>query len=129
MTTTLITSGVEVKVETFYQQGYSRPASNEYVYQYRITLFNHNNFTVQLLRRMWLITDATMDIRTVEGEGVVGRQPVLYPGDSYEYMSGSNLTTPIGKMEGLYFFENKATGKEFEVKIPTFQLIAPLILN
>lgn len=126
---TLITCGVEVKVETFFQQGYSKPMNNEFVYAYRITLFNHNSFAVQLLRRMWIISDANGDVRTVEGDGVVGRQPVLYPGDSYQYVSGCNLTTPIGKMEGLYFFDNKTNGKEFEVKIPVFKLVAPLILN
>jgi ApaG protein len=126
---TLITSGVEVKVETFYQEDHSKPVMNEFVYSYRITLFNHNSFAVQLLRRVWIITDANSDVRTVEGEGVVGRQPVLYPGDSYQYVSGCNLNTPIGKMEGLYIFDNKVNGKEFEVKIPVFRLIAPVILN
>jgi|ERR1019366_5025747 ApaG protein len=126
---TLTTCGVEVKVENFYQQGYSRPMNNEFVFGYRITIFNHNNFTVQLLRRMWIISDANSDIRTVEGEGVVGRQPVLYPGDSYQYVSGCNLTTAIGKMEGIYIFDNKTSGKEFEVKIPVFKLISPVILN
>jgi len=126
---TLITSGVEVKVETFYQEDYSKPMVNEFVYSYRITLFNHNSFAVQLLRRVWIITDANGDVRTVEGEGVVGRQPVLYPGDSYQYVSGCNLSTPIGKMEGIYIFDNKISGKEFEVKIPVFRLVAPVILN
>jgi len=126
---TLTTSGVEVKVETFYQEDYSKPIVNEFVYSYRITLFNHNSFAVQLLRRVWIITDANSDVKTVEGEGVVGRQPVLYPGDSYQYVSGCNLSTPIGKMEGLYIFDNKISGKEFEVKIPVFRLIAPVILN
>jgi len=126
---TLITSGVEVKVETFYQEDYSKPMVNEFVYSYRITLFNHNSFAVQLLRGVWIITDANGDVRTVEGEGVVGRQPVLYPGDSYQYVSGCNLSTPIGKMEGIYIFDNKISGKEFEVKIPVFRLVAPVILN
>ena len=126
---TLTTCGVEVKVESFYQQGYSKPMNNEFMFAYRITIFNHNSFAVQLLRRMWIISDANADVRTVEGEGVVGRQPVIYPGDSYEYTSGCNLATAIGKMEGLYIFDNKTSGKEFEVKIPVFKLVAPLILN
>ena len=125
----LITSGVEVKVETFYQEEYSKPMVNEYVYSYKITLNNHNSFAVQLLRRIWIISDANGDVRTVEGEGVVGRQPVLYAGDSYEYVSGCNLNTPIGKMEGLYIFDNKVSGKEFEVKIPVFKLESPVLLN
>lgn len=126
---TLTTSGVEVKVETFYQQEHSRPLENEFVHAYRITLFNHNNFTVQLLRRRWEITDCNSDVNIVEGDGVVGRQPVLYPGDSYQYVSGCNLATPIGKMDGVYLFESKLTRTEFEVKIPVFNLVAPLILN
>ncbi len=125
----LITAGVEVKVETYYQSGYSNPANNEFVHAYRITLFNHNDFAVQLLRRIWIISDSNADVRTVEGEGVVGRQPILYPNDSYSYVSGCNLATAIGKMEGLYIFENKHAGKEFEVKIPVFMLVAPSILN
>ncbi|HWB62866.1 MAG TPA: Co2+/Mg2+ efflux protein ApaG [Chitinophagales bacterium] len=126
---TLITAGVEVQVETFYQSAHSNPLNNEFVHAYRITLFNHNNFTVQLLRRVWIITDANLDVQTVEGEGVVGRQPVIYPADSYQYVSGCNLSTPVGKMEGVYMFMNKQTGKEFEVKIPVFKLVSPVILN
>ena len=126
---TLTTCGVEVRVENFYQESYSRPMNNEFVFAYRITIFNHNSYAVQLLRRMWIISDANSDVRTVEGEGVVGRQPVIYPGDSYEYVSGCNLATAIGKMEGLYIFDNKISGKEFEVKIPVFKLISPIILN
>ncbi len=125
----LTTAGVEVKVETFYQKNYSNPVNNEFVHAYRITLFNHNDFAVQLLRRVWIISDANSDVRTIEGEGVVGRQPVLYSSDSYEYVSSCNLASAIGKMEGLYIFHNKATGREFEVKIPMFKLIAPQILN
>lgn len=126
---TLITSGVEVNVETFYQQGYSNPMHNDFMFAYHITLFNHNSFTIQLLRRRWEITNAHGEATIVEGDGVVGRQPVLYPGDSYQYVSGSNIKTTIGKMEGTYVFENKETGKEFEVKIPMFKLVVPFVLN
>jgi len=126
---TLTTAGIEVKVETFYQDEHSKPVNNEFVFAYRITLFNHNAYTVQLLRRMWIISDANADVSTVEGDGVVGKQPILYPGDSYQYVSGCNLATALGKMEGVYIFENKTTTKEFEVKIPVFKLIAPVILN
>lgn len=126
---TLTTQGVEVQVETFYQEEHSNPIGNEFVHAYRISLVNHNPFTVQLLRRKWIITDSNSDVNLVEGDGVVGRQPVLYSGDNYQYVSGCNLTTPIGKMEGVYVFENKLTRDEFEVKIPVFKLVAPLILN
>jgi ApaG protein len=125
----LITSGIEIQVETFYQPGYSNPQNCEFVHAYRISIYNHNNYPVQLMRRIWKITDANTDVRKVEGEGVVGRQPTLHPAGSYQYVSGCNLATAIGKMEGVYVFENKNSGKEFEVRIPVFKLIAPSILN
>ena len=126
---TLITQGVEVHVETMYQPGQSKPALGIYVFVYQITISNHNPFTVQLLRRRWEITDSNLDYNVVEGEGVVGRQPVLYAGDTHQYMSGCQLKTPIGKMEGIYIFDNKITGEEFTVEIPKFQLVATEILN
>lgn len=126
---TLITQGIEVNVETFYQPAHSHPQYGEFVFAYHINISNHNLFTVQLLRRKWLITDAYNDKRIVEGDGVVGRQPILYPGDSYQYVSGCNLATPIGKMEGIYYFENKTTRQIFEVTIPVFTMEAPEILN
>ncbi len=126
---TLITQGVEVNVEPFYQPEYSRPQDQEYVFAYHISINNRNSFTIQLLRRKWIITDSERGVRVVEGEGVVGRQPVLYGGDTYQYVSGCQLSTPIGKMEGVYVFQNKATMKEFEVKVPVFKMEAPQILN
>jgi len=126
---TLTTSGVEVQVETIFQPEHSNIQKSEFFFAYHITLFNHNNFTIQLLRRKWKISDSNFDVRWVEGDGVVGRQPIMYPGDSFQYVSGCNLLTAIGKMEGIYVFENKQERKEFEVKIPAFKLIAPVILN
>ena len=126
---TLITSGVEVQVETIFQPEHSNILKSEFFFAYHINLCNHNGFTVQLISRKWKITDSNFDIRWVEGDGVVGRQPVLYAGDSFQYVSGCNLLTAIGKMEGIYIFENKESGKQFEVKIPAFKLVAPMILN
>ncbi len=126
---TLITHGVEISVETSYQEEYSSPLRNEFTFAYRITISNHNLFTVQLLRRKWIISDANRKVEIVEGDGVVGRQPVLYAGDSYQYVSGSHLQTPLGKMKGVYIFENKATAETFEVDIPEFKLEAPAVLN
>jgi ApaG protein len=126
---TLITSGIEVQVETIFQPGHSNAMKNEFLFSYHITLFNHNNFTVQLKSRKWKITDSNFDVRHIEGDGVVGRQPILYPADVFQYVSGCNLASAIGKMEGVYIFENKQTRKEFEVAIPAFKLIAPVILN
>lgn len=126
---TLITSGVEVRVETIFQPEHSNVVESEYFFAYHITLFNHNPFTVQLLARKWRISDTNFETRHVEGDGVVGRQPVLYAGDTFQYVSGCSLQTPIGKMEGVYIFENKQSGEKFEVTIPAFKLIAPVILN
>lgn len=126
---TLITSGVEVKVETVFHPEQSSFLTNQFVFAYHITVANHNNFTVQLLHRRWKITDSNFDKKFVAGEGVVGRQPVLYPGDSFNYVSACNISSPIGKMEGIYIFENKLTRTEFEVRIPVFKLVAPVILN
>ena len=125
----LITSGVEIQVETIFQPEHSSVLRNEFFFAYHITIFNHNSFTIQLQRRKWKIIDSNSDKRIVEGDGVVGRQPVLYPGDSFQYVSGCNLVTPMGKMEGIYIFDNKQTNKEFEVIIPSFQMIAPVVLN
>lgn len=124
-----ITAGVEVVVQTMYQEGYSIPDEHAYVFAYKILIANHNNFTVQLLRRKWIITNGIGEVEIVEGEGVVGRQPVLYKEDSHEYVSGCNLVTPFGTMEGIYYFENKITQEIFEVDIPLFKLEAPFALN
>jgi ApaG protein len=126
---TLITAGVEVQVETVFQPEQSNELNGVFLFAYHINLLNHNNFTVQLISRKWKITDSASDVRFVEGDGVIGRQPVLYPGDTYQYVSGCDLTSPIGKMEGTYIFENKVSGEKFEVSIPAFKLIAPVILN
>ena len=124
-----ITAGVEVIVQTMYQEGYSVPQEHAYVFAYKIQISNHNSFTVQLLSRKWIITNGIGEVEIVEGDGVVGRQPVLYRGDSHEYVSGCNLATPFGMMEGIYYFENKLTREIFEVSIPMFKLEAPFALN
>lgn len=116
-------------MQTMYQPGYSAPDNNLFVFAYRIHISNLNDFTVQLLRRKWIITNALSEVEVVEGEGVVGRQPVLYAGDAHEYVSGSQLSTPFGMMEGSYFFENKQTHQIFSVAIPQFRLEAPFVLN
>jgi ApaG protein len=124
-----ITLGVEVSIQTMYQEGHSVPDEHIFIFAYRIMIANHNEHTVQLLRRKWLITNGLGETEIVEGDGVVGRQPVLYRGDTYEYVSGCNLATPFGTMKGTYYFENKSTGKIFEVKIPVFRLETPFLLN
>ncbi len=124
-----ISEGIEVTVETFYQADYSNPLKGEFMFAYRITIENHNKFTVKLLRRHWFIFDSNAEHREVEGEGVVGVQPVLLPGENYQYVSGCNLKTDMGRMSGSYQMENENNKQLFSVDIPSFDLIAPSKLN
>jgi|SRR5690554_4296094 ApaG protein len=124
-----ISAGIEVSIETFYQPDYSNPLNREFMFAYRITLHNHNPFTVQLHRRHWFIIDSNGTTREVEGEGVVGVQPTLQPGEKYQYVSGCNLQTEMGKMYGTYLMENLENKTFFEVNIPEFEMEAPFKLN
>ncbi|HEU4553305.1 ApaG protein [Chitinophaga rupis] len=124
-----VTEGITISVETFYQPDYSNPVGSEYMFAYRITIENNNTFPIKLLRRHWYIIDSNGTHREVEGEGVVGVQPLLAPSESYQYVSGSNLRTEIGKMYGTYQMENQLNKKLFEVKIPEFQMVVPFKLN
>ncbi len=124
-----ISEGVQISVETFYQADYSNPANHEFMFAYRISIENHNKFTVKLLRRQWYIFDSDGQNREVEGEGVVGEQPVIETGKQFQYVSGCNLRTEMGKMQGFYLMENLNTKNTFYVKIPSFEMIVPLKLN
>lgn len=125
----LITLGVQVSVEIFYQHDNSKPMQHEFLFAYRITLENQNPFSVQLLRRQWYIFDSNGDYRQVEGEGVVGLQPVIKPGQTFQYVSGCNLKSEMGKMWGHYTMVDLSSNKSFNVKIPEFQMIAPMKLS
>jgi ApaG protein len=122
---TATTRGIRISVETFYHQAHSRPIEHHYVFAYRITIENHSDFSVQLLRRHWTITDANGIRRDVEGEGVVGQQPLIPSGEAHQYVSWANLNTDMGKMSGSYIMERMLDGELFEVKIPEFHLTAP----
>lgn len=124
-----ITKGVQVSVETSYQPEYSSPTQLHYVFTYRITIENHSDYTVKLHRRHWFIHDANNNIREVEGEGVVGQQPILEPGEIHQYVSGCNLRSGLGKMHGTYLMEKVVDGTQFEVIIPEFAMIVPYLLN
>ncbi len=124
-----ISEGVTISVETFYQPEYSNPVTNEFMFAYRISIENNNTFPVQLLRRHWSIFDSNSDYREVEGEGVIGVQPKINPGEKYQYVSGCNLKSEIGKMHGIYFMENCHNKQTFLVNIPAFEMIVPLKLN
>ena len=124
-----VTQGVKVSVETEYQPAYSNPSQMHFVFTYRITIENQSGFTVQLLRRHWHIKDAGFEQREVEGDGVVGQQPRLEPGQAHQYVSGCNLKSGLGKMEGTYLMERIMDGSRFKVTIPAFTLVAPMRLN
>ena len=124
-----ISEGVEVSVETFYQQDYSNPLLSEYMFAYRITIENHNDFPVKLHSRHWHIFDSNGEYREVEGEGVVGVQPTIQAAENYQYVSGCNLKSEIGRMHGTYVMENLDTKQTFEVNIPAFDMVAPFKFN
>jgi len=124
-----VTEGVNIMVETFYQPAHSNPLNSEYLFAYRITIENRTANTLKLLSRHWHIIDSNGTHREVEGEGVVGEQPVIAPGDSYQYSSAANLNSDIGKMYGTYVVENLSNKRKMKVAIPEFQLVAPAKLN
>ena len=124
-----ISNGVTVGVEVSYQAEYSNPANEEFIFAYKITIVNHNNFPVKLLRRQWHIVDSNGLIREVEGEGVVGLQPVIMPGKDFHYISNCNFKTEMGKMQGSYLLENCNNKALFNVLIPPFTLEAPFKSN
>lgn len=125
----LTTNGIKVSVDAAYQSAYSRPLEMKYIFAYHVTIENLSADTVQLLRRHWYIFDSNGVIREVEGEGVIGQQPILAPGEVHEYASWSPLMTEMGKMAGTYLFLNQSDNEQFRVKIPEFKLLAPFKLN
>lgn len=126
---TAITQGIKVSVEATYQAEYSSPHQQHFVFTYQVQIENNSPNTVQLLRRKWEIHDAGLNTKTVQGDGVVGQQPILEPGKSHNYVSGCNLHSGLGKMKGSYYMERIQDGKIIEVEIPEFQLIADLFDN
>jgi ApaG protein len=106
----------------------SSPEERRFVFTYQITIANVGLNTTQLLHRHWYITDANGNTEEVEGDGVIGEQPVLRPGESFEYSSGCVLTTPFGSMRGSYTMRTEDNG-EFEAEIPEFFLVGPRTLH
>ena len=119
-----ITKGIAVSVLPTYLEAQSSPESSQYFWAYRVTIENQGHETVQLLSRHWMISNARGDLTEVKGPGVVGDQPVLKPGESYEYTSGAPLNTPSGMMGGAYQMESES-GEHFDIEIPTFSLDRP----
>ena len=126
---TEITEGVKVSVEAEYQPDYSSPSQYHYVFTYRVTIENNSNKTIQVLTREWFIQDVGHKLREVVGEGIVGQQPIIEPGNTHQYVSGCNLKSGIGTMYGSYGIERLMDGKKLTISIPKFQMIAPFKLN
>jgi ApaG protein len=122
------TQGIRIQVESLYDEDRSSPPENYYFFVYQVRISNLGERKVQLVSREWLITDANGETQRVQGPGVVGEQPVLAPGDSFEYTSFCPLSTPVGAMQGSYrmVLEN---GDSFDAEVAPFALAVPHAVN
>jgi len=120
-----VTNGVCVTVRAFYLEDQSKPDEGSYVWAYKVKIENQRHVAVQLLRRTWKITDARGRTQHVNGVGVLGEQPLLEPGEAFEYTSGTPLETPSGFMHGAYHMIVQGSGETFDVAIPAFSLDSP----
>ena len=119
-----ITRGISVSVDSFFLEDQSIPSEGHFVWAYKVKIENQSPDTVQLKRRHWRITDSRGRVQEVQGAGVVGEQPVLHPGETFEYTSGTPLPTCSGIMDGSYSMESEQ-GEAFDVAIPAFSLDSP----
>jgi len=119
---------IGIEVMTDYVSDQSEPASDRYVFAYTITITNNGNLPARLISRHWIITDANGKVQEVSGDGVVGEQPYLNPGEEFRYSSGAVLETPVGAMQGLYRMEAD-NGVNFDAPIPPFTLAVPGVLH
>ncbi len=118
------TRSITIHVEPIYLEDQSVPEEHHYVWAYHVRIENHGNETVQLLTRHWKIMDQGGNVQEVKGDGVVGEQPILVPGDSFEYTSGTPLGTPSGIMSGSYHMQT-TDGDMFDAIVPAFSLDCP----
>lgn len=126
---TKTTQGIRITVHSNYRESMSAPEKNHFMFSYKVIIFNETDYSVRLLRRHWHIFDSSGELKEVEGEGVIGEQPVISPKENYEYESACYLQTDFGKMYGSYLMERIRDKEKFMVQIPEFQLIAPFRLN
>ncbi|MGR7813288.1 Co2+/Mg2+ efflux protein ApaG [Lacinutrix undariae] len=124
-----VTCGIKISVETRFEDTFYKNYKVYFAFVYRITIENQSNDTVQLNTRYWEILDALNHVEVVEGDGVVGQNPVLIPGESHTYNSGCLITSPFGAMKGYYIMKNFTNNTAFKVMIPTFKLNAPFAIN
>jgi ApaG protein len=118
------TRNIRVRVQSQYDPSRSNPNHSQWFFLYTVTVTNEGSETVQLMSRHWIITDGMGKVEEVRGPGVVGKQPVLAPGESFEYTSGCPLTTPFGTMQGTYQMVNQSAEK-FDIEIAQFILTEP----
>jgi ApaG protein len=119
---------IAVAVKSAYLADQSDPSRNQYVFAYTVTVTNAGTVAAQLVSRHWIITDAEHQVQEVKGLGVVGQQPLLKPGESFEYTSGTSLPTAVGTMRGTYQMVAE-DGKAFDAAIPLFTLSVPRVLH
>lgn len=124
-----ITRGIKISVETNFEGTFYKNYRIHFAFGYKITIENQSKDSVQLTSRFWKIKDALNKTEIVEGEGVIGKKPVLKPGESHTYKSGCLLTSPFGAMSGFYNMINFTSTRKFKVVIPSFKLSAPFALN
>lgn len=124
-----LTCGVKISVESLFRKDLSNVENNMYFFNYRIVIENMNSYDVQLISRYWFIFDSLNPAKEVSGDGVVGEQPLLKPGEKHVYVSGSDLHSEVGYMRGYYVFERPENKERFKVAVPKFNLIAKMKLN
>jgi len=126
---TCITEGIRVSVRSAYQINRSSPQEHYYLFAYEVEIHNASEATVQLLRREWNIYDGVGTHREVKGDGVIGKQPVIEPGQTHKYVSFCDFATMAGTMNGYYDMHRFSDDKEIRIKIPEFEMIVPFIFN
>jgi len=124
-----ITCGIKISVETNFEGTFYKNYKIHFAFGYRVTIENQSKDSVQLTSRFWNIKDALKETEIVQGEGVIGKKPVLMPGETHSYSSGCLLSAPFGSMSGHYNMVNFTSSKKFKVAIPSFKLSAPFALN
>lgn len=124
-----VTRGIKISIETNFEGTFYKNYRVHFAFGYKITIENQSKDSVQLTSRFWRIKDALNKTEIVEGEGVIGKKPVLKPGETHTYRSGCLLTSPFGAMSGFYSMINFTSTRKFRVAIPSFKLSAPFALN
>ncbi|NNE26801.1 MAG: Co2+/Mg2+ efflux protein ApaG [Saprospiraceae bacterium] len=123
------TDGITIRVKAFYEEGVSKPQNKYFAFSYGVEIENNSSYDVQLLSRYWIIKDSNLTIREVEGEGVIGEQPIIKPDGLHHYSSWVPLHTTVGKMAGYYKMKRLLDGSVFKAYIPEFHLVADFVNN